>query len=749
MNRMILFSTITLLSLLVTSSQAQDHRFDDLIHDWRDDDSIFMQYSNFHGEAPEGYEWFNGYESIDIWSVDSSFSEWKDLEVLWWARGQSDQPWTVTKNPVEPRVPLYGGPNDTEDDVLLIREDGEPDLFVIKEGRFMVGAAKWPCEEVLEEWVAGTIPKITETMKQPVYWVVQYDLFIPAEYGKAGNVNNGKCIIVQSGGGPKLGEAKPPWFVENLDPSEYETQLAQFTAQQLRVPVMYISQFPFVENYWKMLGYTNEGKVFSNEYWSTYHGTYKDHPRYLFAPTYIRAINYLDGFFNPSAQGTAHWSLWDDLTNHQETSVNRAVIQGGSKRAHSAWIAALADDRIEAIISNGMGHMNAALNIRLSIDEGWEDRERIKDRGPESGGGNGLQSDEDQIPPKSFMSGSVDRISLSCQKDLSERISQYYDIASIIRDYDGEFPNGAFQVYHTQGAQDPYWPKMTWRYWEDSGIFPGDEQYYDFQYNTRHSPAYRGYPSKVLSFIEHVWSDPPRPMPTSSVYNIDFDLPIEGEVVPDNRLPLRVSAIFMVDSTDEDQWPLKEYDSIDPNDPQNFRMRLNVAMRPLSLERSRGVWSDRPRNTNRSKGNRQRGRRNQLFEDVQPEVASWDYGRQTVWWSLKPKSVVQLDHIPPFDTPVPHDTVAYMAEFEFNSAYLDDEGNDYNIGHSDPRFPEVYKPDFVNLADFNGVPEDYTLTIYVSSAVEHEAAQYQGESWRAQTSSPFEYLPPWKDMSGQ
>lgn len=115
------------------------------------------------------------------------------------------------------------------------------------------------------------------------------------------------------------------------------------TAIRLRVPVLLLgraniaNQFPFKENFVNALGYSGEAHVHFGDFWSLQNGDpVTDHPQFLYAATFVRAITFLDGFFDPVTNSTEDWSLWDNEAPQQATSVDDAIVSSPAPNAPMA-----------------------------------------------------------------------------------------------------------------------------------------------------------------------------------------------------------------------------------------------------------------------------------------------------------------------------------------------------------------------------------------------------------------------------
>ena len=194
-----------------------------------------------HGEH-DGH-WYAGYEEVNLTDSDQTNNAWLDVEVPTW----QDNEESAFIGVQEPELPV------------LDTAFSQPDVWVVK-GRFMVGAIKWPHEEYLEQYVAGAIAEITDAEKVPVYWLCDYRLFIPIDYGKTDAYNavrRGKALIVTGNGGTRrTAEQLPPGQAQQLDGSNSDTVGFRYfaalqTARRLDVPVLVLESQPEPINTWK------------------------------------------------------------------------------------------------------------------------------------------------------------------------------------------------------------------------------------------------------------------------------------------------------------------------------------------------------------------------------------------------------------------------------------------------------------------------------------------------------------------
>lgn len=752
--------------------------FHQLVEDWTHAGSPFADPSTLHGEVDDA--WYPGYVGIDVAppaaptgadSADvnadpevtaassSGPVQWPMLQTPNWARNQPDQPATLTLDVVEPAWP-------SEPVVTMNPRTGAPDFYRV-DGRFLVGAARWMHEEAVEEWMSGARPELAEADRVPVYWVVGYQLFIPADYGtEAAADRNGRALIINGNGRRALPEGvRPPWMSQVLTRREFREDMAIDLVRRLRVPILYLTQFPVDEretraaeigsagNYTYALGYTAEGKVYTVN-WALENGDYRDHPQYLFGATFVRGVTFLNGFFNPEVHGTSHWSQWDEIVAAQTSTgdegtgggtagaeipgveIDDVIIHGGSKRANAALIAGLADSRITAVISNGMAYFDGERMAHRQMDEMWDQRDAPRDRTAEGRGSEVLSPDPDQARSESSMSTAIDRLRAHAT-GAARTFSPYYELSTIFRDAGGRFPVAPVDIYHTAGAQDPFWPLLAWRDWFEEGEFPrGSEaagQFLDLNPFAGHPPTYAEWTEKVAGFIQHVWND--RPMPSVRIVDVHYQLPIEDEAPESGRVPLRVTGELRIARSD--RWRIPSLANLDslaatgnepPASPELFddlRLTLAVGLRPQHAEMSRGMWSETP-----------------------PLARQWPAGvkrRMTPWWEIDPvPGSVRL-----MSDPRTADEVVVRADFEVASdAYADTRPDD---AVQSPWFPPGFEGAFADGLRLDGIPENYHVAIYVRGAVRHEPAtdsdgadSGHDPAWPVRTSTPVLYLPPWQ-----
>jgi hypothetical protein len=248
-----------------------------------------------------------------------------------------------------------------------------------------------------------------------------------------------------------------------------------------------------------------------------------------------------------------------------------------------------------------------------------------------------------------------------------------------------------------QGAQDPFWGRNSWVNWFEDEVFHGAHQYLELNPFAVHPPYYAEFTRSMQSFCESVWFT--RPMPQVSITDVEYNWPFEDETNPPDP-DLIVRARFQINYISN--WALKDYGGgFDPDDPQNFKMRLCVGLRPVSADFSRGMWSD-----------------------YKPLSGPGSADRSTPWWEIAPTDVTVVS--------VGIGTVAYDAEFHFKSDVYDE-----ILGEVVPGFESLED------LDISGVPPGFHIAFYVRTAVEHEDSEHDGEAYPVRVSSVIEYLPPW------
>jgi len=421
----------------------------------------------------------------------------------------------------------------------------------------------------------------------------------------------------------------------------------------------------------------------------------------MYVASFIRARTFLEGFFNPAANGTTSWSKWDDITNSNTdryTPMTDVIVMAGSKRGHAAWLATLADPYLTAFIANGAGNPRITEFNRLSMDEQWEMREARylagnqyvdEMKAPTTG-------DDNQLKPASDMQSSVTHLDLVYSGQAAVQLP-FYDLYPIFKDRDvmkdADHPSNPLPeiwAFVTQGLQDPFWPAQDWTYWMANEVFHGDHLNFDFHSGATHAPYHQDMADAIHGFCQAKWFE--RPMPTIRIMRIEYVLPIEGEGPA--TIPLKVHAQAVIPT--HANWTLE-------GDPV---FRLCLGLRPLSDVTSRGMWSDVP----------------------QGSGANWQYGRQTPWWEIEPTSVVQNGTVY---------TLVFDAGSDAYAAVNPEES---------PYFPMGFDPPYGNVLDLNGIPPNFHVAICVRVAATHE--QPGLERWPVRSSSVVELLPPWIEVSG-
>jgi len=310
MRRSLSVITVLALFILARAAMAQQNPFMQLVKALTD--QMSLPNSPFNGPDRGGPDTLHG-EVEDHWFDGYDPPPWDEVEVPPW-QDNTDPP--VGVPPINPSPP---------GNVILINNDT---IYSVN-GKFLVGAIKWPHEEYLEQYVDGTITEIEDQHKVPVYWVAGWRLFIPEGY-PADESKKGKALIVHAGGGNPIAQGfRPPWMVPMLENSDWRDAAAVKAALRLGVPVLYFGANPVAQNVFEenrsgleqggVAGYWGEARFDFSGHWSIKApeaDPIRDHPQFMYVASFIRARTFLEGFFNPAANGTTSWSKWDEITNN-------------------------------------------------------------------------------------------------------------------------------------------------------------------------------------------------------------------------------------------------------------------------------------------------------------------------------------------------------------------------------------------------------------------------------------------------